>query len=161
MRSHAVSESMKTIQAAIVIIALSLSGCASAPSVVETPKINQPIPPWPESVADTCPERKRSIECFRGSGFPKEVVREGFATLVDAFHGCIRPESLPVAFTLDIETLDGAPTCVDRSVRDNETARCVATVVARSLRLRDPPPGETCAFTFPFKFQMSDEDIAD
>ena len=152
---------MKIISAA-VMIALALSGCASAPTPTQSakPGLNQPIPEWPESVAETCPKREISLECFRGAGVPREAVRQGFASLVERLHGCMRPDELPVSFKLRVETLAGAPTCVEPTVLGKETVRCVATVVARELRLAGSTPDEACGFTYPFKFQMSDEDDA-
>ena len=148
---------MNIIPRTIVVIALGLSGCASAPSPVQTLLVEQPIPAWPASVADTCPERKVSVECFRGSGLPKAAVNEGMANLFEQLHGCIRRDAVPVEVMLTIEARGGSPTCVDRSVRDNETARCAATVVARELVIPDSPPDETCRFLYPLKFAWDEE----
>ncbi|MDP6944744.1 MAG: hypothetical protein QF464_11385, partial [Myxococcota bacterium] len=85
-----------------------------------------------------------SLECFRGSAFPKEAIRQGMENLVERFRACHRPGAGPVKFTLRIETHGSSASCVDRSPRDHETARCVATVVARHLVIPGSTPDETC-----------------
>ena len=156
--AHAVQEAMKLFLLVLAAIAFGLSGCASAPEPVSTQRINQPIPPWPESVAETCPKRRVPLECLHGHGVSKRGVNQAFEALVEQLHGCIRPESLPVKVDLRIETRGGVPMCVDRSVRDNATARCAATVVARGLRVSGGSPTETCSFTYPLRFEMSDDE---
>ena len=147
----------RSLLLSLPVLALGLSGCASTPSPVQTLLVEQPIPAWPASVADTCPERRVSVECFRDSGLPKAAVNEGMATLFEKLHACIRRDAVPVKVMLTIETRGGSPSCVEPSVRDNETARCAATVVARDLVIPDSTPDETCRFRYPLKFTWGEE----
>ena len=146
---------MKITAHVMTVIALSLSGCASAPTPAKPLVVT-----WPEAVADTCPKRTVSVECFRGPAFPREAIKAGMAKLHEQFFACIRYEELPIELSVTIETKGGAASCVDASVRDTETARCVAAVVARDLRIPDSPPDETCGFRFPFKFELPADDKA-
>jgi len=154
---------MKIVLRAIVVIALGLSGCASAKSANQGLLVEQPIPAWPASVTDTCPERKVSVECFRHEGFPWTAISEGMANINEQLRGCLREDSVPLKIKLTIETRGGLPSCVEPSVwvnelekfqsipwltddqlSDAETARCAAAVVARDLVLPDSPPEEHC-----------------
>jgi len=101
------------------------------------------------------------MECFRGSGLPKAAVNEGMANLFKQLHGCIRRDAVPVKVMLTIETQGGSPSCVERSVLDNETARCAATVVARDLVIPDSAADETCRFRYPLKFAWGEEPRSD
>ena len=146
-----------SLLAVCLLSVMGLGGCASTPRPVQTLLVEQPIPPWPASVADTCPQRRVSVECFRGSGFPKAAVNEGMADLSEQLQACIRRDAVPVKVMLTIETQGGTPSCVDRSVRDNETALCAATVVARDLVIPESTPDETCRFVYPLKFAWDEE----
>ncbi len=162
---------MGVLTRALAVAALCFCGCASTPSPAQRALVEQPIPPWPESVADTCPESRVSVECFRTYGFPWAAVHEGMANIHEQLRGCIRRDSVPVQVKLTIETRGGSPSCVEASVWDNElekfqsipwlgddllfaaeTARCAATVVARDLVLPDSPPDEHCRWNSPLHF---------
>ena len=134
---------MKVITRAVLVLALGLSGCASVPAPVE-PRVAL----WPESVAQTCPERRVSLCCFRTG-----AIGDAMASLAEDFRACHGPRVEPVMVRLTIETRGGAPSCVERSPQDHEAARCLAKVVARSLVIPDSPPEEACGFRYPVWLQ--------
>ena len=155
----------------IAVAAFFFCGCVSTPSPVQRGQVHEPIPAWPESVAETCPERKVSVECFRREGFPKADIRAGMEKLNEQLKGCIRRDSVQAKVRLTIETRGGAPSCVEASVWDKEleayqsvawlhegllsaaeTARCAATVVARDLVFPGSPSDEHCRWNFPLSF---------
>ena len=142
---------MDTFKRLSLIVVLFMSGCAttSAPIRPTAP----PAPTWPVDVADECPTRTTSVECFRGSGFPKEAITQGMEQLAEAFRGCHLPGAEPVAFKVTIETLGGSASCVEPTVEAHETARCVAAVIARDLQLPGSAEEEHCRFTFPLRFE--------
>jgi hypothetical protein len=142
---------MKVVMLLALFTALGIGGCASAP-----PLVQPSVTPWPTSVADVCPTRTVSQECFRGAGFPKGAINTGMEALIEALRTCHRPGAESVLVKVTVETRDGSATCVERSPRDDETARCVAAVVARDLQIPGSTPDETCRFTYPFRFQQSD-----
>lgn len=162
---------MRVFTHALAAAALSFCACASTPSPVQRAVVDKPIPAWPASVADTCPEREVSVECFRREGFPRTAIREGMTNLEEQLQGCIRRDSAQVRVKLTIETHGGSPSCVEASVWDKdleayqsvrwlhdgllsagETARCAATVVAGALVLPDSSPDEHCRWNFPIHF---------
>jgi len=151
----------RSLLLSLSVLALGLSGCASTSSPIKGLGVEQPIPAWPATVADTCPERAVSVECFRGAGLPKAAVNEGMSKLLEQLHGCIRRDAVPVTVMLTIETQGGSPSCVEPSVLDNETARCAATVVARNLVIPGSTADATCRFNYPLKFTWSDEPHSD
>ena len=146
---------MSVLTRALAVAALCFCGCASTPSPAQRALVEQSIPPWPESVADTCPERRVSVECFRDSGLPKAAVNEGMANLFEKLHDCIRRDAVPVKVMLTIETRGGAPSCVDRSPRSGEAARCLANAVARHLVIPNSRPDEACSFRYPVWLQRA------
>ena len=158
---------MSTLIRTLTVTALFFCGCASVPK----PALEQLSPAWPESVADECPERKVSVECFRSEGFTRSAVHEGMSKLEEQLQGCIRREAGPIQISLTIETRGGTPSCVEASVWVNElekfqtlpwladdlvlaaeTARCAASVVARDLVLPESPPDAHCRWNMPIHF---------
>ena len=73
--------------------------------------------------------------------------------LIEHIRTCHRPDAGPVEVTLTIETRGGSPSCVSRTPRDSEVARCVATAVARHLVIPKSWPDERCSFRYPFAFR--------
>ena len=162
---------MSVLARALAVAALCFCGCASTPRASQGLLVEQPIPAWPASVADTCPERRVSVECFRYEGFPWTAIHEGMADLNEQLQGCTPQDSVPVKVRLTIETRGGSPACVEASVwlselekfqalpwlpderlSEAETARCAAAVVARGLVLPDSPPEEHCRWHSPVHF---------
>ena len=158
---------MSTLIRTLIVTALFFCGCASVPK----PPLEQPSPAWPDSVADECPEREVSVECFRSEGFPRKAIEEGMASLQDQLASCIRREAGPVQVKLTIETRGGTPSCVEASVwlhdlekfqtipwlADEqalaaETARCAAAIVARDLILAESSPDDHCRWNFPIRY---------
>ena len=158
---------MSTVIRTLTLTALFLCGCASVPKH----PIEQSIPSWPESVAEACPERKVSVECFRSEGFPRSAIHKGMTTLEEQLKGCIRREAGPIQISLTVETRGGTPSCVEASVWVNElekfqtlpwladdlilaaeTARCAASVVARDLVLPESPADAHCRWNMPIHF---------
>ena len=134
---------MKVISRAVLVLALGLSGCASVPAPVQ-PKVES----WPGSVAQTCPERRVSLCCFRTG-----AIREAMERLTDDLRACHGPDVEPVLVELTVETHGGAPSCVEPSPRGSPAARCLARAVARGLVIPDSPPEEACGFRYPVKLQ--------
>jgi len=130
---------MKVSAHAIATVALFLSGCVSA-----APPAPKPSVPWPATVADTCPEREVPLECFR-----RASIQAAIESLSVELGACHRPGEQPVDVMLRVETLAGAPTCVERSPREGEAVSCLAKAVARHLVIRDSRPDERCSFRFP------------
>jgi len=158
---------MSTLIRTLTLTALFFCGCASVPK----PPLEQLSPAWPESVADECPERKVSVECFRSEGFPRKAIEEGIASLQDQLAGCVRRDAGPVQVKLTIETRGGTPSCIeasvwveelekfqtipwlaDEEVLAAETARCAAAIVARDLVLPESSPDDHCRWNFPIQF---------
>ena len=162
---------MRTFTRTVAIAALLSCGCASAPKTVQRTAVDPPSPVWPESVADECPERKVSVECFRSAGFSRKAIGEGMASLQDQLAGCLRRDAGPVQVKLTIETRGGTPSCVeasvwlhdlekfqtipwlaDEQVLAAETARCAAAIVARDLVLPESSQDDHCRWNFPILF---------
>ena len=141
----AVQQIMKVITRAVLVIALGLSGCASTPLPVQ-PRVAA----WPASVAETCPRRTVLLECFR-----KPSIRAAMRRLIEPFRACRLPGAEPVKVMLTIETRGGAPSCVDRSPRSGEAARCLAKAVARHLVIPNSRPDEACSFRYPVWLQTA------
>ncbi len=159
---------MRVFTCALFVSVLVLWGCAATPNSVKKRLVQQVPPEWPASVADTCPERRVSVECFRAEGLPWTAVNEAMEGRYEQLRACIRPDSELVKVKLTIETRGGSPSCVEASVWDKdlerfqslswlhdglrsagETARCAATIVARDLALPDSPPDEHCRWSTP------------
>ena len=107
---------MRFILTTAIILSFCQAGCGSSPSVNP-----DAVQTWPQSVADTCPQRKVLLECFR-----REGIRVGMRTLSPHFHRCIRSGMATVKVMLSIETKGGTPTCVARSPHSNKAALCLA-----------------------------------
>ena len=122
---------------------LPLTGCASAPVPVERAE-----PAWPQGVAQTCPQRRVSQCCFR-----TEAIKEAMARLKAGFRACHGPDVEPVLVEIRVETRGGVPSCVGRTPKESEAARCLASVVARSLFIPDSAPEEACSFRYPVRLQ--------
>ena len=140
---NGVQLNMKLISYLVVVLAFGLSGCASAPAPVKPP-----VEAWPSSVAQTCPERRVSLCCFRSG-----AIREAMGRLTEDLQACHGPAVEPVLVELTVETLGGVPSCVERSLKDNEAARCLATAVARGLVISDSPREEACSFRYPVRLR--------
>lgn len=123
--------------------ALFLGGCATTPTPVQ-----RPTEPWPESVADSCPQRTVLLECWIAP--PSD---DTFLRLTEKLRSCQPPGAEPVEVRLEVETRGGTPSCVGWEPRDSETARCVAGVFARHLVIAKSPPDERCSFTYPVRFE--------
>jgi hypothetical protein len=134
---------MNVITRIVVVTALGCSGCASAPTPVPPPVV-----PWPTSVADTCPQRKVLLECFR-----KPDISAAMKGLIEHFQACHNPPADPVLVSLKIETSGGTPTCVQHSPRNNEIAGCVAKAVAHYLVIPNSPKDERCDIKYPVRFE--------
>ena len=152
MFNDAVQDTMKLVMCLCVLLTSQLGACASAPAPAPAS-----VEPWPERVSERCPDREIALECFRGSGVPRAAIDAAVRSLIDDIQACVRPDALPLQMSLMVETLGGAPTCVDASVRDNPIARCTASLVARKLRIPGALPEETCSFRYPFRFELKDD----
>jgi len=143
LRDCAVYLSMNHFRRALLVLALCSFGCASSPPVT-------PSPPtlWPETVADTCPRRRISLECFR-----KPAVEAAMRRLVEHFRACHRPGMEPLHISLQIETRGGLPACVAHSPRGHPVSDCVASAVARSLVIPESPKEQQCSFRYPVAFE--------
>ena len=143
--SEACQTTMRFIMTTAIILSFCQAGCGSSPSVNP-----DAVQTWPQSVADTCPQRKVLLECFR-----REGIRVGIRTLSPHFHRCIRPGMATVKVMLSIETKGGTPTCVARSPHANKAALCLASAAARHLVIPNSKPSERCSFRFPVLLQSS------
>ena len=103
---------------------------------------------WPAEVADSCPPRRILPECFR-----RDAITTAMADLSEKFGECFGPETTPFLVTLTIETRGGAASCVESSLQDNASARCLATQVARHLTIPDSLGEEHCRFRYPIRLK--------
>jgi len=126
-----------------MIVFLGCGGCASTP-------LSEPlsVEPWPESVAQTCPERERALECFRSPS-----IRAEMNSLAERFRACYRLGDPPVKVMLNVETRHGTPSCVDATPTDNRAARCLASVVANHFEISEEYDNERCQFRYPIHFE--------
>jgi len=134
---------MRVITHLMVITVLGFSGCATTPLTAPVQ-----VPPWPASVARTCPQRTILLECFRSSS-----IRHAMKGLVQRLQACHRPDMESTLVKLTIETRGGAPSCVQHSRLNNQLADCLAKTVARSLVIPDSPKSERCHFRYPILFE--------
>ena len=134
---------MNAIKYTLVVILLWCSGCASTP-LSESLSAEA----WPDSVASTCPERERDLECFR-----KPSIEAAMRGLIERFQACYRPGDPPVKVMLNVETRNGSPSCVESTPSDNQTARCLASVVANHFMISQEYDGERCQFRYPLYFE--------
>ena len=119
------------------------SACASSPAPVQ-----QPLQPWPTTVAKSCPRSKIPLECFRKGDISETMQR--LANEVTICHG---REPKPVLVTLRMQTLAGAPSCVEYKPHQSETARCVGHIVANQFQLPKSPKDERCDIhRYPIRF---------
>ena len=149
MRDCVGLSAMKVGVLMVSIVTLWCVGCASAPTVASSP-----APPpasvqdWPVSVADTCPRRAVSVECFR-----RESIDAAMRSLGQKYRACYRPGGVPIKVMLTVETRGGTPSCVQRSPRSDAGALCLATGVAQHLRIPKSPADERCRFRYPLRIE--------
>ncbi len=134
---------MKVLTPAVVVVMFCVTGCATTP--LPAPR---PVETWPESVANTCPKLESPLCCFRSP-----AIRFAMRGLAETFRACFQPGDEAVEFKLNVHTSAGSPACVAVSRPNNETARCVANVVARRFVIPNSPDYERCSFRYPLRFQ--------
>lgn len=138
-----------------VSIACSVGACVSGPpassdeSALEV--VQPPVPlSLPDGVAARCPSRTIQVECWK-----ENLIEHAMQGLGPGFIRCFRALAVPgrdYHVRLEIETLAGRAFCVDVNVRSDPVAACLASVVARHLRIPADTPQERCQFIQPVSY---------
>ena len=126
-----------------LLMMLCCSGCAAPATQDKAAEVGV----WPDQVAQVCPKRAISLECFR-----RRSIGRAMQALATHFQGCYRPIDSPLLVELVIETRGGRAACVERKPEHGVSARCVAQVVAQHLLIPDSPAAQRCSFRYPVKF---------
>ena len=143
---------MNHLRCVLLVILIGCAGCAGTKESLPAPgggaaPAPEDLSSWPEDVADVCPQRDVSQCCFQGT----QIV-EAMAGLTEKFGACYLPGAAPVSFELTVETRGGYASCVEQTAPEDETARCVAQVVARHLVIPGSGPEDRCRFRYPLRF---------
>ena len=158
--THSVYRLMKRIVCIALLtgVQLLIGSCASLSG--SAPALTPNSPPWPAAIATTCPKRARHIECFK-----RTEIRQAMHSLRDSFAACSpfasrseneRPRK-PLKVTLKIETMGGAPTCIESTPAQHRASQCLAEVIAHHFTIPGSDPDEACALSYPILFKPAIE----